>query len=111
MLFRDVNEGFLGFEGLRIAALPRGTNLLTAVLGFPPPGFTSSDYFPLLPWLFLFWTGVFLSRLRPEREDLILRPVPVVTAMGRRSLLVYMAHQPLLYALLPLFDKLIGVFA
>lgn len=111
MLFRDVNEGFLGFEGVRIAALPRGTNLLTAVLGFPPPGFTSSDYFPLLPWLFLFWTGVFLSRLRPEREDLILRPVPVVTAMGRRSLLVYMAHQPLLYALLPLFDKLIGVFA
>ena len=30
----------------------------TAVLGFPPAGFYSSDYFPLLPWLFLFWVGI-----------------------------------------------------
>lgn len=111
MLLRDVNDGFLGFEGLRIAALPQGTNLLTAVLGFPPASFHSSDYFSLLPWIFLFWTGVFLSRLRPERDDLITRPVPVVTAMGRRSLLIYMAHQPVLYALLPLLGNLIGVFA
>ena len=111
LLFRDVNDGFLGFEGLHIAPVPQGTSLATAVLGFPPPGFHSSDYFALLPWLFLFWTGVFLSRLRPQRDDLITRPVPVVTAMGRRSLLIYMAHQPVLYALLPLFEKLIGVFA
>lgn len=111
MLFRDVNEGFLGFEGARVAALPQGTSLLTTVLGFPPADFHSSDYFSLLPWLFLFWTGVFLSRLRPERDDLILRPIPVITAMGRHSLLIYLAHQPVLYALLPLFEKLIGAFA
>ena len=111
MLFRDVNDGFLGFEGLHIAALPQGTNLFTAVFGFPPASFHSSDYFSILPWIFLFWTGVFLSRLRPERDDLITKPVPLITAMGRRSLLIYMVHQPVLYALLPLFEKLIGVFA
>lgn len=107
MLLRDVNDGFLGFEGVRIAALPEGANLFTAVLGFPPTGFHSSDYFPLLPWLFLFWTGLFLSRLRPERDDLLLHPIPLVTAMGRHSLLIYLAHQPLLYALMPAVVKLL----
>lgn len=102
LMLRDVNEGYLGFEGLRFAAVPQGRNLFHAVLGFPPPAFHSSDYFAVLPWIFLFWTGLFLSRLRPERDDLLSRPVPVVTAMGRRSLLVYLAHQPLLYALGPL---------
>ena len=101
LLLRDVNDGFLGFEGIRIAPLPKGTDLFTAVLGFPPAGFHSSDYFALLPWIFLFWTGLFLSRLRPERDDLLLRPIPLVTAMGRHSLLIYLAHQPLLYALIP----------
>ena len=107
MLLRDVNDGFLGFEGVRIAAIPDGTDWFTAVLGFPPPGFHSSDYFPLRPWLFLFWTGVFLSRLRPERDDLLLRPIPLFTAMGRHSLLIYLAHQPLLYALMPAVVKLL----
>ena len=109
MLFRDVNNGFLGFEGMRVAAVPQGTGLFTAVLGFPPAAFHSSDYFSLLPWIFLFWSGLFLSRLRPEREDLLVRPVPVVTAMGRRSLLIYMAHQPVLYALLPLARRIMEV--
>lgn len=108
MLVRDVNDGFLGFEGVRIAAAPEGANLFTAVLGFPPAGFHSSDYFPLLPWLLLFWTGLFLSRLRPERDDLLLHPIPLITAMGRHSLLIYLAHQPLLYALMPAAAKLIG---
>ena len=111
MLLRDVNDGFLGFEGVRIAALPDGANLFTAVLGFPPAGFHSSDYFPLLPWIFLFWTGLFLSRLRPERDDLLLHPIPLVTAMGRHSLLIYLAHQPVLYALMPVLTKLIGAIA
>ena len=101
LLFRDVNRGSLGFEGARPAALPEGLyrNHLTALLGFPPADFFSTDYFSLLPWFFLFLTGCFLFRLRPEelREG---RPVPLVTAMGRHSLLIYMLHQPVIYALL-----------
>ena len=108
LLFRDVNEGFFGFEGFRIASAPQGESLLSAVLGFPGPTFHSSDYFSVLPWIFLFWTGLFLSRLRPERDDLLKRPVPLVTALGRRSLLVYLVHQPLLYALLPLVQRMMG---
>ena len=101
LLTRDVNAGFLGFEGLRLAALPEGLyrNHFTALLGFPPAGFFSTDYFSLLPWFFLFLTGYFLFRLRPG-EGREAPPVPLVTAMGRRSLLIYMLHQPVIYALL-----------
>ena len=34
-----------------------------AFLGFQPPDFVSSDYFPLFPWLFLFMTGLFAAQL------------------------------------------------
>lgn len=104
LLLRDVNAGFLGYEGLRALALPAGLyrNLFTACLGFPPAGFFSTDYFSLLPWFFLFLTGYFLRRLRPEdrREG---RTIPAATAMGRHSLLIYMLHQPAIYGALMLF--------
>ncbi len=101
LLFRDVNGGFLGFEGLHVAPLPDWLyrNHLTALLGFPPADFFSTDYFSLLPWFFLFLTGYFLCRLRPAEEAEGIR-IPLVTAMGRRSLLLYMLHQPVLYGVL-----------
>ena len=96
-----MNAGFLGFDGTRFASLPPALyrNHFTALLGFPPADFFSTDYFSLLPWFFLFLTGYFLFRLRPE-EVREIRRVPLVTAMGRHSLPIYMLHQPVIYALL-----------
>lgn len=107
LLLRDINTGFLGFEGAQIAQLPEALyrSYLTAYLGFPPAGFVSSDYFSLLPWLFLFWTGYFLYRLHSGERKPGLR-LPVITAMGRRSLLIYLLHQPVLYGALMLFGLL-----
>ena len=103
VLIRSVNRGYLGFEGLCLAALPGELyrNMATAYLGFPFPGFRSTDYFSLVPWLFLFLTGYFLFRLTGKHlaaaPDLG-RCAPL-EALGRRSLLVYMLHQPVLYGL------------
>ena len=107
LLLRDINAGFLGFEGTQIAQLPEALyrSYLTAYLGFPPAGFVSSDYFSLLPWLFLFWTGYFLYRLHSGERKPGLR-LPVITAMGRHSLLIYLLHQPVLYGVLMLFGLL-----
>ena len=101
LLLRDVNGGWLGFEGARVLALPGSLyrNLLTAFLGFPAASFYSTDYFSLLPWLFLFWTGYFLWRLRPGDRGGGLR-LPGITAMGRHSLLIYLLHQPVIYGVL-----------
>ena len=112
MIFRDVNAGVLGFEGARLLTLPAGLyrDHVTALLGFPPADFFSTDYFSLLPWFFLFLTGWFLFRLRPE-EAREIRRVPVVTAMGRHSLLLYMLHQPVIYGLLTGYSLLTGATA
>ena len=101
LLTRDVNRGYLGFEGGVILPLPQSwyQNTWTALLGFPGPDFSSADYFSLLPWLVLFWTGYFLYTLRPEEPRREPR-LPLVTALGRRSLLVYMLHQPVIYGVL-----------
>ena len=109
LLLRNVSSGSLGFEGLVLCPLPPMLyrNLLTAYLGFPPQGFFSTDYFPLLPWFFLFVTGYFLFRVLEEREfnqKLFARgQVPVLNWLGRHSLLVYLLHQPILYGLSLLF--------
>lgn len=101
-LTNQLPQGFIGFEGLRLCALPAGlyrANLFW--LGLPDlTRFSSADYFPLLPWVFLFWCGVFLARLwHPGRGEppAALQPL---CAIGRSTLPVYMLHQPVLYGLL-----------
>ena len=86
---------------LRLLRLPEGLyrNRLTAFLGFPPADFFSTDYFSLLPWLFLFLTGYFLFRFHPP-EGRKTRRIPLAAAIGRRSLLIYMLHQPVVYGVL-----------
>ena len=105
VLLRNVSEHSLGFEGWVICPLPASLyrNLLTAYLGFPPRDFFSTDYFPLLPWFFLFVSGYFLFRLLSERElneKLFAKGnVPVLNWLGRHSLIVYLLHQPILFGL------------
>lgn len=58
-----LDERWLGFGGLRLA-LPDAwyANYFTAFFGFLPFDFYSTDYFALLPWLFLFWGRVLSAR-------------------------------------------------
>ncbi len=96
LLSYSVPQGL--FAGLALPrALYRGQ--LTAFLGFPPAGFISSDYFSLLPWAFLFATGLFFSRLTKDRPPVPAPRVPLLSFLGRRSLAVYLLHQPVLYGL------------
>lgn len=78
-------------------------NLLTAYLGFPAKDFVSMDYFPILPWIFLFITGYFLYRIFHSRGwDVKLFSwgnLPVINWLGRHTLPIYLIHQPVLYGL------------
>lgn len=79
-------------------------NYFTAYLGFYPFGFFSTDYFPLIPWLFLFWAGFYLHHL-VERTAQSLRPLrrsvcPPLGWLGRNSLMLYLLHQPVIYGVL-----------
>ena len=77
-------------------------NHFTAFLGFPPRGFFTTDYVPVLPWIFAFWMGYFLFGLVQKADGLRYFSgvrIPVAEWLGRHSLIIYMAHQPLLYGL------------
>ena len=66
-------------------------------------GFSSADYYPLLPWGMLFAIGVWLGEkheVTRERLPLLQRKIrPMYTFMGRNSLVIYLAHQPVLYGI------------
>lgn len=71
-------------------------------LGFTAPGFYSADYFPLLPWFFLFLTGTALGGwclAHRENRLLAVRLPGVLTWPGRHSLIIYVLHQPVLYGI------------
>ena len=97
----SVPSGRLGFGPMQIQ-LPRCLfqNAFTAALGFPGPGYYSADYFPLIPWLFLFWAGACVGvwlRLGRGPGWLYQRHSPFLAAAGQKSLWIYLVHQPALY--------------
>lgn len=62
-------------------------------------GLTSSDYFPLMPWLFLFWAGLFAGRaVHGTPLAAACARVPRCRAaewLARHALVIYVVHQPL----------------
>ena len=72
------------------------------MFGLTTPDFYSSDYFPLLPWMFVFllgtWAGKYVRDGRLPRWFYEVK-APHLAAVGRRSLLIYVVHQPVLYGL------------
>ena len=76
---------------------------LLTPLGFAPYGFTSSDYFPLLPNLGYFLLGAVVGkRAYAGRKSLFPRETPplgFLRWLGRHSLMIYLLHQPVLAAI------------
>lgn len=78
-----------------------------AWLGFPSASFASGDYYPLIPYLFLYLLGAF-GALRYRQTESVdstwmlrdwCRPLTVI---GRHSLIVYLVHQPIALLVLQL---------
>ena len=78
------------------------SNLLCP-LGFFGDDFFSADYFPLLPWLFMFLTGAFIGRYAEAGafpEALYKSRCKFLQKAGKNSLWIYLLHQPALYAIM-----------
>ena len=76
-------------------------------LGFPNNNFISSDYFPVIPWLFLFIVGYYIGRIiitkKPVMKKKSFNPINII---GRHSLFLYIIHQPVIYIVLSLIYKI-----
>lgn len=113
-LFSRLPTWMLGLLGAVMAAVGLGCLQNPTVdfpwlipLGFRYPGFASSDYFPLLPNLGYFLLGAVLGRTLYRRQETLLPRVnsqqPILRFLsfcGRKSLWIYLLHQPILTGIL-----------
>ena len=117
-----VNDGYLGFGEMRMISLPNEwyANELSTYFGFPMAGFFSTDYFSILPWFFLYVTGYFwygmVFHRKPkcgiENCPLVIflqkSKCPPLGWIGRKSFIIYMLHQPVVYGLLYIWNLMRG---
>ena len=88
--------------GLILLIIPLSSNSNLVWLGLRETGFIAVDYFPLNPWLGIFFIGLALaSRIYPEGKPLTEIQWPERWLwFGRNTLTIYVIHQPILIGLL-----------
>lgn len=103
VLLLHVSSGTVGIAGVRVA-LPRWPydSGLLSWLGFPGPGFSSGDYYPVLPYSLLFLAGCAMGtwwRGRGFPKAFAAYGCTPLEAIGRHPLEVYVLHQPVILLL------------
>jgi len=110
LVFWGLPVGHLGMGPLQLP-IPRQLYATPwfSWLGLPGPHFASGDYYPLMPFLFLYLAGSAMGRkwrsdgvpdyLADLRSD-------VLELVGKHALPIYLLHQPLLFGALMLLQAL-----
>lgn len=104
---RGSTIGFATWGGPALS-LPRslyGSGTLSW-LGLPGPGFASGDYYPPLPYTFIYLCGACLAKLMAcahEPQWIKRLRCPALECLGRHALMLYVAHQPVVLLCLGLF--------
>ncbi|NLB62384.1 MAG: DUF1624 domain-containing protein, partial [Clostridiales bacterium] len=95
-------KGLWLFSYTPISDSPLYGTFVGYILGFGGYQMGSADYFPLIPWAFIFFSGVFCGyffkhNLVPKIfKNRIYKPLTVI---GRHTLLIYVLHQPIAWGI------------
>lgn len=106
----DVRYGYIGLEGVFAVALPQRLYDVGVLfpLGMHDSYFWSSDYFPLLPWFFLFIAGSYFGVFA---KDGVLPKFFYPThckwlaTVGKYTIWIYVLHQPIIYLVFSLIFR------
>ncbi|MDR0570325.1 MAG: DUF1624 domain-containing protein [Clostridiales Family XIII bacterium] len=104
----NINAGTVGFGSVTMR-LPGFLyqHYWLSVLGFLSPDYVSADYFPFIPYFFVFMAGSYLGvAVRKLPPSFAREHVGTLAFLGRHSLLVYMAHQLVIFGALSLVFRL-----
>ncbi|MDO4188052.1 MAG: heparan-alpha-glucosaminide N-acetyltransferase [Lachnospiraceae bacterium] len=110
VVFFRVNDGFIYI--LKRTELPKYLykGYIATFVGFPDPTFFSTDYFAILPWTFLYLAGYYTNRVVMNNNKIVTclseNHIPIISNIGRKSLIIYMFHQPVLYAIMLLIQNI-----
>ena len=113
-IFRDwISSGTVSLFGDISYTLPGEVyeNEWLFPLGITARGFYSADYFPLIPYMFVFFWGTFLGEyVRDGRIPDFMYPVrvPLLDWLGTHALIVYIVHLPIVYVILELYQWIVS---
>lgn len=108
ILTKEIPAGYIGLtwgaheaQRLRLIQLPEilYSKIGMEWLGFENPAFSSSDYFPIIPWIFLFLSGYYFWILIKDTNFVKKTThinTPILNKIGRNTIWVYLIHQPVL---------------
>lgn len=102
--------GFIGLPGVFEWKLPEILYKVEVLFpfGFNSQSFASYDYFPILPWLFMFLAGsCFGVWAKNGSLPKFFYPVHIkwLATVGRYTIWIYMLHQPIIYLIFSLIFR------
>ena len=103
IIFYNIDAGYLNLFIYKIKVPEFLYRMNLFILGFPKETFRSSDYFPLIPWIFIYLFGYGLGKLLKEKDFFgYYGSKNILSLVGKNSLKIYLLHQLVIYGLLEL---------
>lgn len=105
-----ISEGYFGIGGifeLHLPSEPYNVGILFP-LGLHDSSFASQDYFPMLPWFFLFIAGSYFGVWAKNNSlPKFFYPTHIkwLATVGRYTIWIYVLHQPVLYLIFSLIFR------
>ncbi|HHV99910.1 MAG TPA: DUF1624 domain-containing protein [Clostridiaceae bacterium] len=112
-LFSKINAYLLIVIGLCVIALNSWLSGIKVDFDYLFPfgiisdNFISSDYYPLIPWISVFLFGIAIGKIFYSKKQSLFKfelRENIISRVGRRTLLIYIIHQPVIMAVLSLID-------
>lgn len=106
----NASKGFVGFGGSFKWNFPAAAHEAGVLypLGILPQNFYSSDFFPLMPWLFVFLAGSYMGywfKSGSMPRVFYNSHCKWLAAVGRATIWIYILHVPLIYGIFSLIFR------